>query len=126
MTGLNSHKYRNCLQVVTSFNVRVRIGDAVQTVRVESAKDSVDKTIEDAFKKFKLRKMVEDDKEASDFIFKVTGFEEYLYGEHLTIEYDCIRSLLKKQQEVPKYFFHILLCSFKSTRLTYNLNSKLG
>ncbi len=105
--------YIDCNYLVSQapphFAVKIRFGDSTQTVKIDSSTDNVNKTIEDAFKKFQMRKMVPDGKDPQDYILKVTGFEEYLYGMHKTIEFDCIRSLLQKQLDVRITSF-VLLC----------------
>eukprot|EP00301_Raphidiophrys_heterophryoidea_P003105 c11415_g1_i1.p1 GENE.c11415_g1_i1~~c11415_g1_i1.p1 ORF type:complete len:1225 (+),score=358.02 c11415_g1_i1:46-3720(+) len=100
-----------------TFLVKVRMPeqDVLVTCKVET-KDSVDDTISAAYQKLRLKMMIAEDRRPTEFIFKLTGFEEYLFGSRRLIEYDCIRSPLKRQQEVD-------LSMWDLSR--YNINSAI-
>eukprot|EP01102_Stenamoeba_stenopodia_P009925 TRINITY_DN2950_c0_g1_i3.p1 TRINITY_DN2950_c0_g1~~TRINITY_DN2950_c0_g1_i3.p1 ORF type:complete len:1114 (+),score=230.47 TRINITY_DN2950_c0_g1_i3:111-3452(+) len=68
--------------------------------------DTADCLIEKAFKKICMAYKDMQQKTSKEFILKVTGFKEFLYGDTHIISYDYIRKCLSKELPISLTLFH--------------------
>lgn len=83
-----------------SININLPLQEKATRGLQASANSSVDELIVAAFRKFQAFSKAAEGKKPEDYILKVTGYQDFLFGPEPIIYYDYIRRCLSKEQDI--------------------------